>query len=166
MMISKSKTRVRSGVSRTGHIGTTRAAERQKPLPVARLSSSPTFTPFHLTLTGQLPSGKNAMQVTRTGRHYPKLRFQLWRDEAVYALMQQWKRRKMMSTPNHLTCDYWPGDLRTRDVPGMLDALFHALVKAEIIQDDGLIHNVTWRRHELNRKAPKVILTLEEAPLS
>lgn len=117
--------------------------------------------PRELILVGQIPSGKNNMQVTRTGRHYPNLRFQLWRDDAVYELMQQWKQ-PALTMPMRLVCRYWPGDRRTRDVPGMMDAVFHALMKAEIVQDDGLIYDCQWCRYPLNRTAPKVLMTLTE----
>jgi len=66
----------------------------------------------------------------------------------------------MMTTPVRLTCDYWPGDQRTRDVSGQLDALFHLLVYAKVLKDDGLVHDVIWRRHETNKKFPKVVMEI------
>jgi hypothetical protein len=38
------------------------------------------------TLTGQIPSGKNAVVVTRTGMRFPAKRFKLWREDALKQL--------------------------------------------------------------------------------
>jgi Holliday junction resolvase RusA-like endonuclease len=45
-------------------------------------------------------------------------------------------------------------------VSGMLDALFHLLMHAKIIEDDGLIRDVTWRWQGVSKMCPKVELTI------
>ena len=113
-----------------------------------------------LTLNGQLPSGKNAMQVTRRGLHYPKTRFKLWRKDACQQLIGQFQETIAWRT--EMTVDYTPGDLITRDVSGLMDALFHLFGYAGVIKDDGLIRNVTWREHPLNRKHPQCHIELNK----
>lgn len=132
-----------------------------------RPASSPPFAPFQLALTGQLPSGKTSgvkegYRNDGSKYRYPNKRFTNWRAEALVQLLEQQSRPiQPLAYPVSLTCDYWPGDHRTRDVSGMLDALFHLLGKAGVLKDDGLIYNVTWRRHDVNQKFPKVVMELE-----
>jgi hypothetical protein len=64
--------------------------------------------------------------------------------------------------PVTLTVTYWPGDVRVRDVSGMLDALMSLLVWVGVLQDDGLIWDVVWKRQGVNRKFPKVIMEVTE----
>jgi hypothetical protein len=128
-------------------------------------ASSPTFAPYQLALTGQLPSGKNQVQLLfKNGKvmKYANNTFKTWREQSHAQIIAQanWGARTIIATPVSLTCEYWPGDARTRDVSGQLDALFHLLVYAKVLKDDGLIYNCTWRRHELNRKFPKVVMEI------
>ena len=117
-----------------------------------------------LVLTGQLCSGKNAIQTTRTGHRYPGARFKSWREEACAQLLPQVIRRQTPTPgmPVTLTVTYWPGDVRVRDVSGMLDALMSLLVWVGVLQDDGLIWDVVWKRQGVNRKFPKVIMEVTE----
>ena len=39
---------------------------------------------------------------------------------------------------------YTPHDLRRRDLPAMLDSIFHCMEKAGIIKDDFLVKNLNW----------------------
>ncbi len=47
-----------------------------------------------LTLTGQCPSGKNAIVITRTGLRFPKKRFVDWRTEALKEIQTQLNKQK------------------------------------------------------------------------
>jgi Holliday junction resolvase RusA-like endonuclease len=110
-----------------------------------------------ILLLGQLPSGKNALMVTRTGHHYPRARFQAWRDDAMVQLKALGCiPRKAIDYPCHFKAWYWAGDKRIRDVSGMQDALYHLLEHSKILTNDGLIRDVTWKYQGLNRKNPKV----------
>lgn len=136
-------------------------------------ASSPPFIPYQLALTGQLPSGKNQVQLLwRNGKvhKYPNTTFTNWRAVAHRQILEQLPvdsgpylvpTQPNITIPVSLTCEYWPHDARTRDVSGMLDALFHLLVYAKVLKDDGLIYDVTWRRHEMHRKFPKVVLEIQ-----
>ena len=124
--------------------------------------------PLLLALTGQLPSGKNQVQLLfRNGKvqKYPNKRFTNWRATAHVQLLEQVSRCATriptITVPVRLTVEYWRGDERTRDLSGMLDALFHVLVYAKVLKDDGLVHEVTWKRYPMNRRFPKVVLTID-----
>jgi Holliday junction resolvase RusA-like endonuclease len=112
-----------------------------------------------------VPSGKNQVQLLfRNGKvmKYPNKTFTVWRQQSCLQIHGECFQAPNISRPVSLTCIYTPGDLRTRDVSGQLDALFHLLVYAKVLKDDGLVHDVTWRRQVMNRTAPKVELTIEE----
>ena len=135
------------------------------------MSCPPHATSVTLALTGQLPSGKNQVQLSfRNGtvHKYPNKTFTNWRATAHVQLLEQVSqyglRIPTITTPVRLTVEYWPGDARTRDISGQLDALFHLLVYAKVLKDDGLVHDVTWKRQAVNRTFPKVFLTIEVMP--
>lgn len=122
------------------------------------------------TLHGQMPSGKNQMHITRTGHRYPNARFVTWREDAMQQLHRQSQEHAQeglclpLSSTISLFVTYTPGDARTRDVSGMLDALFHVIVKAGLLADDGLVWGVTWRREAMDRQNPKLVFTMEVQP--
>jgi Holliday junction resolvase RusA-like endonuclease len=126
-----------------------------------RHAPSPTFQTFDIAITGQLVSGKNRVRIRRDGHHYPEKHFINWRAKANLEVHSQLMRAPNIGVPIRLTCDYWPGDKRTRDVSGQLDALFYLLVYTKVIKSDGLVYEVAWRRHELNKKFPKVVMEIE-----
>lgn len=122
------------------------------------------------TLYGQLCSGKNQVQILwRNGKvcKYPNKTFTNWRAKAHQDILNQSGLGLRIDVPVVLTCHYTPGDLRTRDITGQLDAIFHLLVYAKVLKDDGLVHEQHWHRLPMNRKSPQVticIQTLEERP--
>ena len=126
----------------------------------------PPQLPRELVIVGQMPSGKTSgvkEGYTKTGKkyRYPNARFKAWRELAVDGLVKQWKDNPV-TFPVRLHCLYWPGDRRTRDVPGIEDAMLHALVKAGVMKDDGLVWDLLWYRQPMNRKGPKVLITVQE----
>ena len=115
------------------------------------------------TLYGQLPSGKNAIQITRTGQRYPNKRFKAWREMASQQLWSQATGRQyviLFTTPMALSVVYTTSDQRVRDISGMVDALFSLLVYTGILKDDGLIRELHWIEESLNRSEPKVVMEL------
>ena len=145
----------------------TMLANRDKVRSGIRAGEPAPSPPFHFTfsITGPMVSGKNQVQLLwRNGKvlKYPNQTFTNWRQRALIELLGQDRPLEPIAHPVSLVCDYWPADLRTRDVTGMADAIFHLLVKAGILRDDGLIHDFAWRRHELNRKFPKVLMAVQE----
>ena len=115
---------------------------------------------MRFVLKGQIPSGKNAMQVTRTGHHYPLKRFTDWRSSAEVQVREQVGFPRPIETTVMASFTYFPGDLRRRDVPGMIDAAFHLFERLGLVRDDSLIEDVTWRKWPLDRKNPRVIVEL------
>ncbi len=125
-------------------------------------TSSNYVASYTLALTGQLISGKNRVRIRRDGHHYPEKQFINWRSRAYQQILEQRPPgpHLVITSPVRLVCEYWPGDLRTRDVTGQLDAIFYLLAYAKIIKDDGLIWDVKWTRHDINEKFPKLLLEI------
>lgn len=106
------------------------------------------------SLHDQIPSGKNQIQLcVRRGRihKYPNNRFVEWREKALVEIsIQKMAWSKEMKSTLPLTGDlsmhvkYAARDKRTRDISGMVDALFHLIVLAGLIEDDGQIKRLTW----------------------
>jgi Holliday junction resolvase RusA-like endonuclease len=118
-----------------------------------------------IRLSQQIPSGKNHVRITRTGRRYPTARFAQWRASAYSQVRAQLIRQPAWrewprQAPMALTVYYRPRDRRRRDVPGMLDALLHLLERAEVIQDDAQVKTVSWVS-ALKSQVPCVILAIE-----
>lgn len=86
-------------------------------------------------ITGQCPSGKNSITITRTGKRFPNQRFVQWRKKALDELDNQKKWGKITS-PTNIKLKYYAGDNRRRDLPGIVDAVWHCLEKAGIVSDD------------------------------
>jgi Holliday junction resolvase RusA-like endonuclease len=106
-------------------------------------------------------SGKNNMQITRTGHHYPTKRFQVWRDEVVRQMISHaWS----LSAIKPLRCSirYWPNDKRTRDLPGMTDAIYHCLEKSGVIANDGQIKHGSFTTMPPTQEV-KLEITIDEA---
>jgi len=99
------------------------------------------------------------MGVTRTGRHYAKPTFARWRDDAVRQIHPQlpfpWT---VIAVPCNVRLDYVAGDKRRRDMPAVLDAIFHALEKAGVVKDDTLIW-VAQSSRSYDKAAPGVTIT-------
>ena len=110
------------------------------------------------TLLGQICSGKNRIIVTRDGRRIPDKRFVKWRTDAAKQMVGNTLLNGQFTTPVRLSVIYTPGDLRTRDVTGMADALFSLLAWTGVVKDDGLIRELHWTEEALNRSEPKVEL--------
>ena len=116
------------------------------------------------TIHGQIRGGKNTMRVNRYGQHYPEKKWAAWRDHVV-ADLRHWlvgQGHRLIDFPCILRVNYWPGDLKCRDVPAMLDSLFHCFEKAGLIRDDSLFQNVGWRNKGLDRKNPRTEVEIEE----
>jgi Holliday junction resolvase RusA-like endonuclease len=89
------------------------------------------------------------------GKHYPLPRFVAWRAEVFGHLKCAFPHGLIpIDKPCNIAFDYWPGDARRRDVPGMIDAMFHCFERFGIIKDDSLFANVKWTTHEIDREKP------------
>ena len=88
-----------------------------------------------ITITGQILGGKNNIVITRTGKRFPKASWAKWRDAKVSEVRKQWKGQPIDS-PTNIRLDYFAGDKRRRDMPAIIDSIFHVLEKACVVTDD------------------------------
>lgn len=91
-----------------------------------------------MKIYGQCPSGKNAVKITRTGHRYPSQRFIEWRRSAMKQLEEQGVKAYKIDKPCNIKIDYYSGDRRRRDAPGIVDAIYHLLDKKQfnVVEDD------------------------------
>jgi Holliday junction resolvase RusA-like endonuclease len=115
--------------------------------------------PYMFILDCQIPSGKNAVQITRTGKRYPGKRFKAWRDEAMGKIPYPVTE---FSGPVTMTVDYVPGDNIRRDVPGLLDALCHLIEKVGLVRDDAQVKCVQWTTFPVQPNRPRCSVSLAE----
>ena len=123
--------------------------------------------PFTFVLRMQIPSGKNAVQITRTGKRYPGKRVKLWRDGAMDQLHRQilsGGHAVKFDGPVSMIVDYVPGYNIRRDVPGLLDALCHLIEKFGLVQDDAQVRSVTWTTFSVQPKRPRCSVSLSAIP--
>jgi Holliday junction resolvase RusA-like endonuclease len=117
-----------------------------------------------LTLTGQISgAGKNNLTVTRRGQRIPPKRFQKWSRFAIVEA-QIWSRAAGYVTfekPVDIELTYVAGDKRKRDMPSIIDGVFHVLEKAGIVADDSLIW-VTKSSRAYDKENPRVELRFFE----
>jgi Holliday junction resolvase RusA-like endonuclease len=99
------------------------------------------------------------MGVTRTGRHYAKPVFKRWRDDAVRQIQNQIPVGfRQIFVPCNVRLDYVAGDKRRRDMPAVLDAVWHVLEKAGVVADDTMLWAVQSSR-SYDKAAPSVTIT-------
>ena len=93
----------------------------------------------------------------KTGRHYPIKSWALWRDGVVSQLLAQRKPESTINENVWFEVDYYPSDRRRRDVPGLMDALWHCLEKARIVEDDKFLSSGTWRTWPVQKEGSVVV---------
>lgn len=113
-----------------------------------------------ITLVGQIKGGKNNMVVTRTGLHFPKPEWAKWRDGMLRQVGGQYAH-----PPIRTTClarvNYWAGDRKRRDVPAILDSIWHVLERSGVVEDDSLIKSVIFCG-SYDKENPRAVIELEE----
>ena len=105
---------------------------------------------INISISGQIMGGKNNMIVTRTGLHFPRPAWAKWRDQVVREIKSQlpagWQP---IGVPCDVSLEYVAGDRRRRDMPAILDSIFHCLEKAGVVTDDTLLWIAkSSRRHD------------------
>lgn len=86
---------------------------------------------FQLKVSGQCPSGKNAVIVTRAGHRFPSARFVEWRQQAMNEVFPQLKHLGVVLPITHpvdVLIEYTPKDRIRRDAPGIIDSDFRGEV--------------------------------------
>ena len=113
-----------------------------------------------ITLTGQIRGGKNNMIVLRNGMHIPKKEWKAWRDAMLTQVSGQFKGPKI-ETPCRAFVDYYAGDRKRRDVPAIMDSIWHVLERAGVVSDDFLICEIGGWSHTYDKANPRAIVRLE-----
>lgn len=105
------------------------------------------------------------MVVTRTGHRFPKPAWAAWRDEQVIAIKRQLPLGfKMIELPTNIHLFYVAGDMRRRDMPAIIDAIFHVLEKAGVVKDDTLLWvNESSRGYSKTNPRAEILFTTEAA---
>lgn len=109
-----------------------------------------------LKLTGIIHGGKNQINITRTGHRYPNPNFVKWRNETLKQIMAQLPKDFTAIDNINYVWDfiYTAGDNRRRDLPAILDALFHCLERSNVVTDDSLIKNVKFHNMPVDKVNP------------
>ncbi len=94
-----------------------------------------------IKINGQIKGGKNNMLITRSGKHYPKPSYQIWREEVLWQIKQQYKGPPI-DKPLNVKIRYYASDKRRRDLPAWIDSLWHCLEKAGVVTDDKFLGGV------------------------
>ena len=115
---------------------------------------------MRLIIKGQIKSGKNNMVVTRQGRHFPKKAWEIWRNGVLAQILEQGPHKRL-ETAGRVIFEYYPGDLRRRDAPGMIDALFHCFERSGVVSDDALFQHVVWIQYPIDRLCPRAIVKID-----
>ena len=110
-----------------------------------------------LRLKGQVRGGKNNMGRTKTGKSFPKKSFADWRAEAIRQIKTQF-HGDPIAVPCNVRIDYVAEDRRRRDFPAICDALWHALERAGVVEDDTLLWPAQSSR-SYDKAAPGVTIT-------
>ena len=101
-------------------------------------------TSIEIIIRGQIRGGKNNMKLSRFGHHYPDKKWAIWRDDVVNQIKKQLPVGfKTFEKKCFAVITYCPGDNRRRDVPAILDAIWHCLERADVVRDDWLLADVS-----------------------
>lgn len=100
------------------------------------------------------------MQISRDGHHYPLKSFVIWRTSVLNQL-RAIEQCAPIAYPCRIEFEYYRGDNRKRDVPGMMDALFHCFERSGLIEDDKLFVETHWFDKGLDREKPRVLVQID-----
>ena len=118
---------------------------------------------MRLEITGPIKGGKNNYLVLRNGMHVPRPAWKMWRDEVVARLAEQGQKFECITVACDVTIDYRAGDMRRRDIPAIVDAIFHCLERAKILTDDFLVKDLTFRtRYDKNLSGATIDISPHE----
>jgi Holliday junction resolvase RusA-like endonuclease len=113
-----------------------------------------------IVVTGQIRGGKNNMIVLRSGIHIPKKEWAKWRDQKVAEVKAQLpKGWKPIDKPTNFSLKYVAGDKRRRDLPAIIDSLYHVLEKAGVVADDTFLW-MTLSSRDYDKEKPRAELTI------
>jgi Holliday junction resolvase RusA-like endonuclease len=117
--------------------------------------------PICLLIYGQIMGGKNNVCITRTGKRYPNAQWADWRDAAVACIRLQKADigLETITTPVNMRLEYVSEDHRRRDMPAIVDSIFHVLEKAGVVADDTLLW-ITESTRSYDKQHPRAAIFL------
>lgn len=120
-----------------------------------------------IKISGIIYGGKNNLVVTRTGHRYPNATWEKWRDSKIYEVKQQLRKHPDFETidyPCGVEIHYTKGDNRRRDLPAILDSLWHLMEKCNVVTDDTLLGGkfLIFHVHDLDKKNAGVEIFIRE----
>lgn len=93
-----------------------------------------------IVMRGQIMGGKNGILITRSGHRYPNPKWEKWRNEQVSSVKLQLPDHfQTITTAANVRLTYWAGDMRRRDMPAIIDSIWHVLEKSGVVKDDMLL---------------------------
>jgi len=117
---------------------------------------------MRIILKGQVRGGKNNIKITRTGRRYPDPNFVRWSVDATHQVYKQLGPAHTREPINTFNWDwifcYTPEDHRRRDVPAVLDAVFHVLEAAGVVADDRYISTLHFTTNPPDKEKAGMII--------
>jgi Holliday junction resolvase RusA-like endonuclease len=116
---------------------------------------------LQIIITGQIRGGKNNICITRSGHRYPNKQWAAWRDKAVQEVLAQipYGMLRIEQSAN-IRLDYVAGDKRRRDMPAIIDSIFHVLEKAGVVKDDTLLW-VSESSRTYSKDFPKAVIAFD-----
>ena len=112
------------------------------------------------------PSGKNQMGLLVVDgriRRYPTKRFMRWLTNVEREFRTQLKGMQPylpIQGECYAIVEYVPGDLITRDLPGMQDAVWHMCERFGIVTNDKWFQHLIWITRPMDRADPRLSLRI------
>ena len=124
------------------------------------VATTPRSHELTIVITGQIRGGKNNYIVTRQGKHIPKAEWASWRDEKVAEVRAQLPADfSAIAVPVNASLAYVAGDARRRDMPAVLDSIFHILERAGVVVDDTFLWiNTSTKAYD--KANPRAVITI------
>ena len=120
---------------------------------------------FEFKIHGPIKGGKNHINITRTGHRYPNHKWAMWRNMIVYDLKGFMPDGfQIFDKPITMKVVYTPADLKRRDLPAILDSIFHVMEKANLVTDDFLVKDLIWESRPKDKENAGASIFLEELP--
>src|SRR3990167_5131737 len=120
---------------------------------------------FLFKIHGQIKGGKNNICITRTGHRYSNPKWAAWRDDVVSELNDLICATDIgiqFDKPVSMRVVYTSADLKRRDLPAILDSIFHCMEKAGLITDDFLVKDLVWESRPKDKENAGAKIFLEE----
>jgi Holliday junction resolvase RusA-like endonuclease len=129
---------------------------------VAGMTITYTLTGHTYTLTGQVKAQSMYRPgFGRYGGRFLEKRWAAWRDDAIKQLMVQRKRPFPLEGPVSISVVYFHRDRRRRDADNLMKAIFHILVRAQIVKDDSQFQRGEWTQQVVGLEQAGAVIRLE-----